>query len=378
MQRSSILCSLSALVLVMTLFGAAVGYAAGSPTVSIVPPPIPVGEGEDLILPITIQDVVDMSSYQFRVHWDSSYLDYASLSVTPPWSPAIIPGPVLDEINGYVTIGAAAMDPMAKFSGSTALATITFHALKSGMTAITFAEPPQIAPPPVTVQTNDATVTIIPMYAWISVAGAVTSYGSEPAQGWIRMFAMKENSLQNWTEGWGIFVVPPVGPRIQIFPPPPVDFTLYFVRVVNISAVKLSYNGADLWISGFFKVANITNPRAVIDFAGLLLGGNVAAGEFSVTGNWASLNLTVHGYEPILGDVTSHVVRLIPEFYGKLPYGDINGDWKIDIKDLAMIAKVYGSSLGDDRYEFYADINPDFKVDIRDLALCAKYYGGQY
>jgi hypothetical protein len=42
------------------------------------------------------------------------------------------------------------------------------------------------------------------------------------------------------------------------------------------------------------------------------------------------------------------------------------------------IAKVYGSSLGDDRYEFYADINPDFNVDIRDLALYAKYYGRQY
>lgn len=377
MQRNSFLCVLLASVLIPAVFSASVRYAAASTSVSIIPPPIPVGEGGDFTVSINIQNVVDMSSYQFRVHWDPTYLDYVSHSVTPPWSPALVPGPIIDRTNGYITLSAMAFGPPA-FSGSTTLATITFQALKSGTTTITFAEPPQITPPPVTIQTNDGTVTIVPMYSWIRVAGNVTSYGSEPAQGWISMFALKENPTQNWTEGWSIFVVPPIGPRIQIFPPPPADFTIYFVRVVNASSVKLNYNGTDLWISGFFRVVSITNPRTIADIVGLLIGGSIASGEFRVTGNWASFNLTVQDYEPILGDVTSHIVRLIPEFYGRLPYGDINGDYKIDVKDLAAMALAYGSSLGDDRYQFYPDINCDFRVDIKDLALAAMYYGSQY
>jgi len=377
MQRSSVLCLLLASVLILGVFFTSGGYAAGPTTISIIPPPIPVREGEDFTVSVNIYDVVDMSSYQFKVSWDPNYLDYAASSVSPPW-PALIPDPIIDRINGYIILGAVAINPMAKFTGSATLATITFHTLKSGMTAITFAELPQITPPPIILVTNDAAIAILPIYTWIGVAGTVASYGSEPALGWVDMFAVEENWVQNWTDGWSVFVVPPIGFRIQIFPPPPVDFTVYHVRVVNASAVKLNYNGADLWISGFFRVANVTNPRALVDIAELLMGGTTAAGEFSVTGNWASFNLTVQGYESILGDVTSHVVRLITELPDRLPVGDVNGDGKIDIKDLAIIAKGYGSYLGDDRYEFYSDINGDFRGDIKDLSQCAAYYGRSY
>lgn len=377
MQRRSIFCHILTSVLVLAVLCASVGYAAGSTTISIVPPPVPVLEGEDFMVSVNIYDVVDMFSYQFKVSWDPTYLNYTSHSVTPPW-PALIPDPIIDRINGYITLGAAAINPMASFTGSTTLATITFHALESGTTTIDFAQLPQIGPPPVIIQTNGATVTVLPTFTWVSVAGKVTSYGPEPAMGWTSMFSVEENPAQNWTEGWGLFVVPPIGLRIQIFPPPPVDFTIYFVNVVNASSVKLNYNRADLWISGFFKVGNVTNPRALIDIAELLIGGSIAAGEFRVTGNWASFNLTVQGYDSILGDVTSHIVKHVAEFPGRLPYGDVNGDGKIDIKDLAVMAKVYGAYLGDDRYEFYPDINADLKVDIKDLALAAKYYGRQY
>ena len=67
--------------------------------------------------------------------------------------------------------------------------------------------------------------------------------------------------------------------------------------------------------------------------------------------------------------------------------GDLTGptagvpDGKVDIRDLALAAKAYGSYLGDPRWNPDADLTgttmglPDNKVDIRDLAVIAKNYG---
>lgn len=55
--------------------------------------------------------------------------------------------------------------------------------------------------------------------------------------------------------------------------------------------------------------------------------------------------------------------------------GDINGDGKVDIKDLAIAAKAFGSYVGSPTYNPDADVNQDGVVDIRDLAIIAKNFG---
>jgi hypothetical protein len=52
--------------------------------------------------------------------------------------------------------------------------------------------------------------------------------------------------------------------------------------------------------------------------------------------------------------------------------GDSNYDLKVDILDIAAVAKAFGTKLGDKRWNVYADINYDKKVDILDIALVAK------
>jgi len=77
-------------------------------------------------------------------------------------------------------------------------------------------------------------------------------------------------------------------------------------------------------------------------------------------------------------DVISYIVEV--ENATALPW-DINGDGKTDIKDIAIVAKAYGSFPGDDNWDPRADITgptplvPDGKVDIRDIALVASHYG---
>lgn len=58
--------------------------------------------------------------------------------------------------------------------------------------------------------------------------------------------------------------------------------------------------------------------------------------------------------------------------------GDVNRDGKVDIKDLVLLIKAYGSYPGHPKYNSNADFNDDGKVDIKDLVLLIKHYGEHY
>lgn len=54
---------------------------------------------------------------------------------------------------------------------------------------------------------------------------------------------------------------------------------------------------------------------------------------------------------------------------------DVNLDGKVDGRDIAIVAKSFGTKVGDPLYLPNADINLDGKVDGRDIALVAKFFG---
>lgn len=55
--------------------------------------------------------------------------------------------------------------------------------------------------------------------------------------------------------------------------------------------------------------------------------------------------------------------------------GDVNGDGTVDIYDLALVSKAYGTMKGDPSYNPNADINCDGAIGINDLAINGKNYG---
>jgi len=54
---------------------------------------------------------------------------------------------------------------------------------------------------------------------------------------------------------------------------------------------------------------------------------------------------------------------------------DINDDGKVDIKDIAIVAKAFGTHNPNPDYNPAADIHYDGKIDIKDIAFTAKHYG---
>jgi hypothetical protein len=57
------------------------------------------------------------------------------------------------------------------------------------------------------------------------------------------------------------------------------------------------------------------------------------------------------------------------------PSPDVNKDGFVDIRDLAMIARAYGSSAGNERYDAKVDLDENGLIDIRDVSICARMFG---
>ena len=55
--------------------------------------------------------------------------------------------------------------------------------------------------------------------------------------------------------------------------------------------------------------------------------------------------------------------------------GDVNGDDKVGLSDLVLLAKAYGSHLGDPNWDSRCDFNNDLTIGLSDLVLLAKNYG---
>jgi hypothetical protein len=55
-------------------------------------------------------------------------------------------------------------------------------------------------------------------------------------------------------------------------------------------------------------------------------------------------------------------------------FADIDGDGRVGLTDLVMLAQAYNSKVGDPNYNPDADLDENGKVSLTDLVTCAKYY----
>jgi len=58
--------------------------------------------------------------------------------------------------------------------------------------------------------------------------------------------------------------------------------------------------------------------------------------------------------------------------------GDLNGDLEVDGKDIAVVAKAFGSYPGQPRWNPRADINQDNVIEGMDIAIAAKNFGKEW
>ena len=55
--------------------------------------------------------------------------------------------------------------------------------------------------------------------------------------------------------------------------------------------------------------------------------------------------------------------------------GDVNGDSHVDILDVALVDRSFGSNRDGQNYNSASDLNNDGKIDILDLAIVCGVFG---
>jgi hypothetical protein len=71
---------------------------------------------------------------------------------------------------------------------------------------------------------------------------------------------------------------------------------------------------------------------------------------------------------------TSSVSEIVQVMNRTNPY-DIDGNGKVDMKDVAIVAKAFGSTPGSPSWDPRADLDGNGKVDMKDIGAVAKAYG---
>jgi hypothetical protein len=94
---------------------------------------------------------------------------------------------------------------------------------------------------------------------------------------------------------------------------------------------------------------------------------------------YAVANYTLNAYAtPVLGETDTADNSYTDGIIKVVIVGDINGDNDVDIKDVSSVAKAYGTSMGQPRYNPNGDFNDDHEIDIKDVSTTAKRYGDHY
>jgi len=102
---------------------------------------------------------------------------------------------------------------------------------------------------------------------------------------------------------------------------------------------------------------------------------NVNNGKFNITyplttapiilGNYTAYAITYYNYR-LASSTCTYNVQL---------KSDLNGDGKVDAKDIAIVCKAFGTKPGDTRWNPKADLNSDNKVDAKDIAIVCRSFG---
>jgi hypothetical protein len=198
-----------------------------------------------------------------------------------------------------------------------------------------------------------------------------------------------------------VYIDPPSKTVLQTGETFPVNVTVAGVKLLFAWEYQICYNSGILNASNWTPGPEFTSPgvtifdqiwtddynatHGLIDIVCTLIGQNT----FNGTTTLATLYFTVkslgttalHLQNTSLLDNSDPFPQEIPHTTtdgtvnaGGIP-GDINGDGKVSLADLVILALAYGSKPGDAKWNPNADIDGNGVVGLTDLVILALHYG---
>lgn len=100
----------------------------------------------------------------------------------------------------------------------------------------------------------------------------------------------------------------------------------------------------------------------------------------TLTYSWITQDASLHtmmaetSVLPDETDTADNLMKSLTKVKVKIT-GDVNGDYKVDVKDVSLAGLAFGSYLEGSRWNIQADTNQDGKIDVFDISTIARNYG---
>ncbi|MGD0160620.1 MAG: dockerin type I domain-containing protein [Candidatus Bathyarchaeia archaeon] len=140
---------------------------------------------------------------------------------------------------------------------------------------------------------------------------------------------------------------------------------------ISVSVQNTGASAEEVWVTLFYDIAA---NKTVGAYPVLLESGENYTLIFVWNTAWVpcgNYTLTAVVATPTSSNtftVGNIVVRIV---------GDVNSDGRVDVKDIALVARAFGSKPGSINWNPAADVNGDGVVNMKDIALIARYFGRQ-
>jgi len=298
--------------------------------------------GQPLTINLSLSNVANLNAWQITVSFNPKVLN-----CTTAWIPEnsiftgytiISPPPKIDNIKGQITMFAA-MEESVGVSGSGTLCTIQFEAKTLGVSTLNFLNPMKFQLDGTYLQ--DPNYNLIPFETTIGVVQIKGSnfientftitYGSETLQ----VKTLSNSTITNLTYNQ------------------------------TLKAITYDATGPD----NTKGACIITIPKKIMNTTLIALSDNIPLKTFITELKTLPENGT-HNFLYYSYTHTTHKIKIYQTIAG-----DITGDKKVDIKDVAIASRSFGTTPESPNYRQTADINDDGKVDIKDVSYISKNFG---
>ncbi len=319
------------------------------PTVQIDPWRRYVNVGEFVKVHIRIYDATDLYAWQIKIHYNPEVLEFRNiwLSDTHVFAGASYTAPDPKVGEDHILYGVSLLGAAEPFSGSGILCEVDFKAKARGSSNLQLIDEETFL-----LDSDLNSISIQIVNSWVDVFGDI-----------IEIKNVETTRTDVYTE-WIIEVNATVRNNDNI--PQSFSVTAYFASELKIiRKVSDLPPGEEATLTFYMDTSTLTPyvDYAIWAEATIIIDETWAYNNFWFF--WAEvvpLSMSAHGWS-FPGIVTT---RIVP---------DIDGNTKVDIRDVGIAALAFGSYPEHQRWNLLADMNQDDKVNIRDLALVAKNFG---
>lgn len=389
---------------------------ASTMTVSVDPSTSMAKVGQPFVISIKIFDVIDLYGWEFKLRWNSSLLDAHNIT-----EGAFLKGGgntfFVSKINntlGYMLVDCTLVGNVPGVSGNGILATVNFYANQFGECLLDLYDTKLVnsLEQAITHTATDGTVKIIkgpiayftytPQTPYVNESiifnaslstpdgGNITQYEWDFGDGNVTavtnpVVTHSYNTIGDYNVT--LTVTDSEGLSNIVWSIVSVSSLKHNIAVINVTLSKTVASSGIVYVNvtvenqgSFTENFNITlyaNYTLVAFKNVTLLSRDLSkvTVEWNITGLMKGDYLMIANVTQLVGEanVTDNVY--VDGILKVAILGDINGDGVVDILDIAMVARAYGSYPGHPRWNPNADVDNNNFIDILDIAKTARNYG---